>query len=192
MKILIAEDDAIAAKVLRLTLQQFNYESVVASDGQEAWELFDREPFRIIVSDWMMPNIDGLEFCRKVRDRKQTLYTYFIMVTAAHTSNEDYTMAMDSGVDDFLTKPLDRQIIRTRLRVAERILRYTTTLRQLEDIIPICAYCHKVRNDSDYWQRVESYITEHTGSDFTHGICPECYAKQMKLIDEAFESPKNE
>ncbi|HEY2343746.1 MAG TPA: response regulator [Chthoniobacteraceae bacterium] len=192
MKILIAEDDAIAAKVLRLTLQQFNYESVVARDGQEAWELFDREPFRVVVSDWMMPYVDGLEFCRKVRDRKQTLYTYFIMVTAAHTSNEDYTMAMDAGVDDFLTKPLDRQIIRTRLRVAERILRYTTTLRQLEDIIPICAYCHKVRDDSDYWQRVETYITEHTGSDFTHGICPECYAKQMKLIDEAFAPPKDQ
>jgi phosphoserine phosphatase RsbU/P len=191
MKILIAEDDAIAAKVLRLTLQQFKYETVVARDGLEAWELFDREPFRVVISDWMMPQIDGLEFCRRVRSRKQTLYTYFIMVTAAHSSNDDFTLAMEAGVDDFLTKPLDRRIIRTRLRVAERILRYTTALRELEDLIPICAYCHKVRNDSDYWQRVESYITEHTGSGFTHGICPECYAGQIKLIDEAFSAPGN-
>ena len=187
MKILIAEDDPIAAKVLRLTLQNYGHEIVVATTGTEAWELFDANPFRVIVSDWMMPGIDGLQFCEKVRNRAQTPYAYFILLTAAHTGPDDYTLAMDSGVDDFLTKPFNREIIRTRIYVAQRILRYTTEIRQLKDIIPICCYCHKVRNDSDYWERVESYIKERTGSRFSHGVCPECFDHQLNLLGDAPE-----
>ena len=182
MKILIAEDDAIAAKVLRLTLQALHHEVVLASDGTTAWEMFDQDPVRVVVSDWMMPGMDGLQFCERIRNRAQTPYTYFILLTAAQTCDDDYTLAMDSGVDDFLTKPLHRETLRTRLRVAERILRYTTEIRQLKDIIPICTYCHKVRDDGDYWERVETYIRERTGSRFSHGVCPECFDDQVKVI----------
>ena len=66
-----------------------------------------------------------------------------------------------------------------RLRVAHRILEFTTQIRQLKELIPICMYCKRVRDDSDYWQQVESYIHECTGSNFSHGICPECFNKQM-------------
>ena len=182
MKILIAEDDAIAAKVLRLTLQALHHEVVVARDGAEAWEMFDREPTRVIVSDWMMPGIDGLQFCERVRNRAQTPYTYFILLTAAQTSDDDYTLAMDSGVDDFLTKPLNREMLRTRLRVAERILRYATEINLLKELIPICTYCHKVRDDGDYWERVDTYIRARTGTKFSHGVCPDCFDKQLKVI----------
>ena len=183
MKILIAEDDPIATKVLRLTLQKLGHEVIAASNGAEAWEMFHREPVRVIVSDWMMPEMDGLELCRRVRDRPMTLYTYFIILTAAHTSADDYTLAMDSGVDDFLTKPLDRELLRTRLFVANRILRYTNEIGVLEELIPICAYCNKVRDGADYWQRVETYIRERTGSRFSHGVCPECYDQQIEIIE---------
>src|ERR1700709_742288 len=121
MKILIAEDDPVSVKILQFTLEHYGHEVVTASDGTEAWEAFDREPVRVIVSDWMMPGLDGLELCQRVRDRPQTPHTYFILLTAAHTGPDDYSAAMDAGVDDFLTKPLDRETIRTRLRVAERI-----------------------------------------------------------------------
>ena len=187
MKILIAEDDAIAEKVLRLTLQHFGHEVVTARSGTEAWEIFHRDPVRVIVSDWMMPGMDGLELCDRVRGRAQTPYTYFILLTAAHTGPDDYNLAMDAGVDDFMTKPLDREMIRTRLHVAQRILRYTTEIRMLRDIIPICAYCNKVRSDGDYWERVETYIKERTGSRFSHGACPECLDEQLKLLDKISE-----
>ena len=183
MKILIAEDDPIATKVLRLTLQKLGHEVIAASNGAEAWEMFHREPVRVVISDWMMPELDGLELCRRVRDRPMTLYTYFIILTAAHTSADDYTLAMDSGVDDFLTKPLDRELLRTRLFVANRILRYTKEIGVLQELIPICAYCSKVRDGEDYWQRVETYIRERTGSRFSHGVCPECYDEQVKLLE---------
>jgi len=174
MKILIAEDDPVAAKILQRALESFGHQVTLTSNGVEAWETFDREPVRLIVSDWLMPGLDGLGLCQKVRDRKKTLYTYFILLTSQETVPENYDRATDAGVDDFLTKPLDRPTIRMRLRVAERILQFTTEIRQLKDLIPICAYCRKIRNDGNYWQMVETYINEQTGSHFTHGICPEC------------------
>ncbi len=174
MKILIAEDEPVAAKILQRGLESFGHQVILASNGIEAWEAFDREPVRLIVSDWLMPGLDGLGLCQKVRDRKKTPYTYFILLTSQETRPENYDLATDAGVDDFLTKPLDRPTIRMRLRVAERILQFTTQIRQLKDLIPICAYCRKIRNDGNYWQMVETYINEQTGSNFTHGICPTC------------------
>jgi len=89
---------------------------------------------------------------------------------------------MDAGVDDFLTKPLNREMLRTRLRVAERILRYTTEIQTLKELIPICTYCQKVRNDDDYWERVDTYIKSRTGARFSHGVCPGCFDEQVKVI----------
>ncbi len=174
MKILIAEDEPLAAKILQNALESLGYEVTATTNGINAWEAFDRNPVRIVVSDWLMPGLDGLGLCRKVRDREKTRYTYFILLTSQETKPENYDLAAEAGVDDFLTKPLDRPTIRMRLRVAERILRFATEVRQLKDLIPICSGCRKIRNDENYWQAVETYINEQTGSNFTHGICPEC------------------
>jgi sigma-B regulation protein RsbU (phosphoserine phosphatase) len=174
MKILIAEDEPVAAKILQRALESFGYEVIPNCNGADAWEAFDREPVRIIVSDWLMPNLDGLGLCQKVRSRKETLYTYFILLTSQETKPENYDLATEAGVDDFLTKPLDRPTIRMRLRVAERILQFTTEIRQLKDLIPMCTRCRKIRNDDNYWQLVETYIKEQTGTKFTNGICPAC------------------
>jgi CheY-like chemotaxis protein len=178
-RVLMAEDDPISARMLHATLSRLSYEPVVACDGNEAWDKFDREPFRLIVSDWMMPRLDGLAFCEKVRARPRTPYTYFILLTANHTSSENYALATAAGVDDFLTKPLNREAIQMRLAVAERILKYTAEIRYLQEMIPICVYCRKVRDEHDYWDMVESYIQKETGSRFSHGACPECYEKEL-------------
>ena len=185
MKILIAEDDPVTVQILRFTLIHYGHEVVSATDGSEAWEKFDAEPFRVIVSDWMMPGIDGLDLCRKVRDRPKTDYTYFILLTAVNTGRENLRHAMDAGIDDFLTKPLDREAILMRLRVAERILEYTTQIRQLKELIPICMYCKRIRDDTNYWDQLETYIHMHTGSNFSHGICPECFASQLDTLTRA-------
>jgi sigma-B regulation protein RsbU (phosphoserine phosphatase) len=178
-KILMAEDDPVSAKVLHVALTKFGYEPVMARDGREAWEIFNQEPVRLIVSDWMMPGLDGLSLCEKVRARPETPYTYFILLTATDTSASNFKMASAAGVDDFLVKPLNREAIRMRLRVAERILKYTAQIRQLQELIPICTYCHRVRDEHDYWDLVESYIQKETGSRFSHGACPQCYEKEM-------------
>ena len=177
MKILAAEDDPVARAVLRQALRRLGHEVVEAEDGEAAWEHFEREPVRVIVSDWLMPRLDGLELCRRVRARLGGEYVYFILLTSSDATEENQRSAADAGVDDFLTKPLDLGNLWPRLRVAERILRYTTQVRQLEELMPICTYCKKVRDDHNYWQQIESYINERTGSEFSHSVCPYCYQR---------------
>jgi sigma-B regulation protein RsbU (phosphoserine phosphatase) len=181
-RILMVEDDPVSALILEVALTNFGYQPIIARNGAEAWEQFERDPVRLIVSDWMMPGIDGLALCERVRMRPQTPYTYFILLTANHTSAHNYELASTAGVDDFLTKPLDREAIRMRLRVAERILKYTAEIRQLQEMIPICVYCRKVRDEHDYWDLVETYLQKQTGSRVTHAACPECYEKEMERL----------
>lgn len=175
MKILAVEDDAVARAVLRQALRKLGHEVVEAADGEAAWKVLEHEPVRVVVSDWMMPNSDGLDLCRKVRGRVGSEYIYFILLTSRDATADNQNEAADAGVDDFLTKPLDISELWTRLRVAERILRYTTQVRQLEEMLPICSYCKKIRDDQNYWQQIEGYISERTGSDFSHSVCPDCY-----------------
>jgi len=104
-------------------------------------------------------------------------YTYFILLTASDDTGENQRTATDAGVDDFLTKPLVVDELWNRLRVAERILRYATQVRHLEEMLPICSYCKKIRDDQNYWQQIEGYINERTGSEFSHSICPDCYQR---------------
>lgn len=179
MKILVAEDDNINQAVIRLGLMNLGYEVITASDGLSAWNLLREQPVRLIVSDWDMPGIDGLELCRRVRAQKDCDYTYFILLTAKDDNETNRQVAMDAGVDDFLTKPLDRRELRSRLHVANRILRYTTQVRQFESMLPICTCCKKIRDDKNYWQQIETYINEHTGAEFSHSICPDCYERVM-------------
>jgi len=182
MKILIAEDDPVSLTILQAVLQSEGHDVITSSSGAEAWEKFDREPSRVIVSDWVMPDMDGLELCRRVRQRMKTEYTYFILLTANTTTRENLRTAMYAGIDDFLSKPLDRETIFMRLRVASRILDFTTQIRVLKELIPICMYCKKVRDDSDYWQQVDTYIHTCTGSNFSHGICPECLDQHLAAL----------
>ncbi len=179
MKILAVEDDAVARAVLNKALQRLGHDVILAEDGEAAWARVQQESVRVIVSDWMMPGIDGLELCRRVRGRVGVEYTYFILVTAQDATEAHQESAAYAGVDDFLTKPLDVSELWKRLRVAERILRYTTQVRQLEELLPICSYCKKIRDDQNYWQQIEGYISERTGSDFSHSVCPECYTRMI-------------
>ncbi len=177
MKILVVEDDKMALMMMRQALVRLGHEVIEARDGREAWAKLQRDPVRVVVSDWEMPEADGLELCRRIRARLKADYVYFVLVTARDASEENQQNAMDAGVDDFLTKPLDVFELRMRLRTAERILKYTTQVRQLEELLPICSYCKKIRDDQNYWQQMEGYINERTGSEFSHSICPDCYQR---------------
>lgn len=177
MKILVAEDDAVSRRLLCTTLKHLGYETLAFENGLDAFEAHCKSPFSIIVSDWVMPVMDGLELCRKVRGQGLSNYSYFILLTAQVRDKQAYREAMEAGIDDFLTKPLDKDQIWMRLRVAERILKYASHIHHLEQLLPICSYCKKVRDDNNYWQQVESYIAERTGTFFSHSICPECFDK---------------
>ena len=174
MKVLVADDDPIAVAVIEAALRKRGHECLTVTDGQAAWERWHEQPVRVVVSDWLMPGLDGLELCRRIRQHPGD-YTYFILLSNVSASGGNLEQAAEAGVDDFLNKPVNPQELWLRLRVAERILDFANKVQQLESFIPICSYCKKVRDDKNYWSQIEAYINSRTGSRFSHGVCPSCY-----------------
>lgn len=194
MRILIAEDDIVSRRMLEATLVKWRYEVVVTNNGAEAWQILQSEnPPKLVILDWMMPEMDGLEVCKKVRENAELDSTYIILLTA-RGQKEDIVSGLDAGANDYITKPFDRNELKARIQVGVRMINLQNELeehikkleeamsevRQLQGFLPICAYCKKIRTDDDYWEQVEKYISKRSNIQFSHGICPECYTKIMK------------
>ena len=121
MKILIAEDDAVSRMILQRAVEKSGHECLAAEDGERAWELYRETPeVDAIISDWMMPGMDGLELCRRVRAKEQEGYIYFIFLTALR-DREHLLMGLEAGADDYLSKPLDSDELQVRLISARRV-----------------------------------------------------------------------
>ena len=120
MRVLIAEDDAVSRLTLRRAIEQLGHEVLVATDGTDAWELYRRHEIDVIVSDWLMPGMDGLHLCQRVRASQRETYTYIILLTSLE-GKQHFMQGMQAGADDYLTKPLDREELRVRLQVAARV-----------------------------------------------------------------------
>jgi phosphoserine phosphatase RsbU/P len=199
MKILIAEDDLVSRTVLMRILAKWGHEVVVTVDGRSAYEILEREDApKLAILDWMMPEMDGLEVCRSVRALDRAQPTYLILLTAKDQIG-DIVEGLDSGANDYLIKPYDWRELKSRLRVGERMvalqhdlaqqireLQYAMAkIHELQELVPICSYCKKIRDDGNYWQQVESYMSSRTGVQFSHGICPECYPKVIAELERA-------
>ena len=120
MKILVAEDEPVSRRLLQSYLQKWGHEVVLANDGAEAWRLFEQEEFRLVISDWMMPELDGVDLIRRIRATSRPIHVYVILLTG-RSQKEDVVEGMEAGADDFVTKPFDRDELRVRLRVGERV-----------------------------------------------------------------------
>jgi diguanylate cyclase (GGDEF)-like protein len=121
LKILIAEDDAVSRTILRRAVEKLGHECLAAADGEEAWGLYKENPdIDTIISDWMMPGVDGLELCRRVRGDGREGYTFFIFLTALG-DREHLLQGLEAGADDYLSKPLDRDELGMRLTSALRV-----------------------------------------------------------------------
>jgi len=121
MKVLIAEDDPVSRRLLESYLKKWGHDVVVAVNGGEAWRQFEQQEFPLVISDWMMPEVDGLELVRRIRGHQRPGYAYIILVTEK-SQKEDIVAGMDAGADDFVTKPFDRDELHARLRAGERIV----------------------------------------------------------------------
>jgi two-component system chemotaxis response regulator CheY len=135
MRVLIVEDEPMSALVLSRTLENLGHSTLTASNGLEAWELIQHDDIRLVISDWMMPRMDGLELCRRIRARRDRVYTYVVVVTAKR-QRKDRIEALQAGADDLLSKPFDQGELLARTQVAQRILTMQEELqarsRQLE------------------------------------------------------------
>jgi two-component system chemotaxis response regulator CheY len=130
MKILIAEDDPNQRRLLTVHLERAGYEVVVANDGLAAWQAMGREHHRFLITDWMMPEMDGPELVRRVRAADLPGYTYIMLLTALD-GKEQIITGLEAGADDYLTKPFNSAELRMRVSIGERILKLETRLREM-------------------------------------------------------------
>jgi DNA-binding response OmpR family regulator len=177
--VLIAEDEPVTQLQLAAALKAMGHEVTLAATGKEAWADLQLGQYAIVISDWQMPEGDGPELCRRLRARGGDYYTYFILVTATG-GKQRYLEGMDAGADDFITKPVDLEELRARLKVAERILGLRQHVQQLEGLLPICAYCKRIRGEGAQWEPIERYVEARSEAQFSHGYCPDCYKKHVE------------
>jgi sigma-B regulation protein RsbU (phosphoserine phosphatase) len=198
MRALIADDDRIATEILSTALKRMNIDVTVANDGGAAWNLLTAgDGPSLAIVDWMMPTVDGLELCRRIRQDARHAHMYVILLTG-RDNRKDVVAGLDAGADDYIVKPFDPDELRARVQVGIRVLalqerladRVTelqdalTRVKRLQGLLPICSYCKRIRGDDQYWQQVDAYIVEHTDAQFTHGVCPPCSQKLMAEIEE--------
>ena len=198
MRILIADDDLLTRRILEKILAKSGHEVVAAASGSEAWQILSgQDPPALAILDWMMPQMTGVEVCRKVREAGGSVPTYLVVLTS-RGQTDDLVTAFEAGADDYITKPFETEELRARVSVsvhmitlqqqlAYRILALEESLahvQQLQGLIPICAWCRQVRSDGNFWEKVESYLGKRSGLQFTHAICPTCKAKQTEGLKQ--------
>jgi sigma-B regulation protein RsbU (phosphoserine phosphatase) len=198
VRALVADDDRVTAEILSRTLKRWEFDVTVARAGGEAWDyLRSATSPTLAILDWMMPELDGPEVCRRVR-RELPLANMYLVLLTARESPGDLVAGLDAGADDYITKPFDAEELRARVQVGVRVLNLQERLaervtelqaalvnvKQLRGLLPICSYCKRIRGDDQYWQQLEGYIAEHSDAQFSHGICPTCYAAVSAELDK--------
>jgi DNA-binding response OmpR family regulator len=204
MRALIAEDNPTTRLLLESTLAAWGYDVLATCDGAEAWQrLQGAEAPELILLDWKMPGMDGIEVCRRFRRLPRARAAHVILLTA-RGAKEDIVTGLEAGADDYITKPFEPSELRARLQAGARIVELQKTLadrvrdlesalarvKQLHGLLPICAYCKKIRDDRNYWQQVEAYIASHSEAQFSHSICPDCHERVVKPELEALWSKR--
>jgi DNA-binding response OmpR family regulator len=195
MNILLVEDDPLSRLSLARSLEHAGHAVTQAAGGQEAADAFLRlrETLDMVILDWMLPDLEGIEVCRRIRQAGLDPYVYVIMVTA-RTDKADVVAGLNAGADDYLVKPVDWDELAARVGVGARVVLLERQLRrhvrdletalaevrQLRGLLPICSYCKNIRDDSHYWQSVETYLTSRADVSFSHAICPACWKKHVE------------
>lgn len=178
MKILIVDDDPLSLSLLQALLEHEGYEVYTAESGESGWEMYKVIEPALMIVDWVMPGMDGVTLCQKVRSTEINRYTYIILLTAL-TGKGHYLEGIDAGADDFMSKPFDEDELFARIKVAGRILKMQIELKQLEGLLNVCSYCKKIKDDEGDWNQMEVYISNHSEAEFSHGVCPSCYEKYL-------------
>ena len=262
MNLLVVDDSPANRKLLRITLEDEGHSVFEARDGVEALSVLEGAPVDAVISDILMPNMDGYRLCHEVRRNEKIRHIAFIHYTSTYTSPGDQKLSHSVDADDYLTKPVSTQtllgairkaitlsanrkestvrksdtkfvmkqynetlvkkleernaeLVRTEadlLRTHQQLVRHAEAVeklngdleervrertaeleranrelqqaladvKELSGLLPICAYCKKIRDGEDYWHSLEKYVVTHTKAQLSHGVCPDCYEKVMK------------
>ena len=171
--ILIAEDNPVSRKLMEVTLRQAGYEVVSTENGLKALEIFEKHFFPIILTDWGMPEMDGLELCRAIRKRPSKGYVFIFLITA-RDSKKDIIVGLEAGADDYLTKPFDRFELIARLKTALRILELEKSLKDAYEKIRILSITDKLTGCYN-----RTYMDEYLAKEITRA---KRYGRPISLV----------
>ncbi|MCI0470867.1 MAG: response regulator [Candidatus Aminicenantes bacterium] len=206
--VLIVDDVPKNLQVLGNILRKKEYNIAAATSGKQALDMVEKVLPDLILLDIMMPDIDGLEVCGKLKKSPRAKDIPVIFLTAK-TTTEDIVKGFEVGAVDYLTKPFNSlellaraqthiELKRSRDKERELIVKLRdalTKVKQLSGLIPICSRCKKIRDDEGYWQRVEEYLETHSEAQLTHSLCPECVIKLFpemsnEILEDAEENSR--
>jgi len=192
LALLYVEDEPVTRSTIAAMLERQIRTVYQAGDGLEAFKAHRPE---VVITDIRMPVMGGLDMAREIRALAPRTH---IIVTTAHNDTDFFLDAIDIGIDLYVLKPVSRERLFAAIRKSqeilglERVIKFKdaeqkrlikelqqalASIKTLSGLIPICASCKKIRDDQGYWNQLEAYISEHSGAEFSHGICPECAIK---------------
>ena len=209
-KVLIVDDQEANILLLERMLRGAGYTSIASTmQPHQVCELHRQNRYSLILLDLQMPGLDGFQVMEGLKEIETDGYLPVLVITA----HPDHKLrALQAGAKDFISKPFDlaEVLMRVHNMLEVRLLHLETKkhngqleaanreltqalseVKVLRGILPICAYCKKIRDDKDYWQSVEKYISSRTDAQFSHGFCPECFEKHVKPQLDALERPES-
>jgi DNA-binding response OmpR family regulator len=202
LQVLVADDEPVSRTVVGSMLKKAGYTVSYAPDGEQAWALLNGPtPPALALLDWEMPGLQGPEVVERIRGKLAPTPTYVILLTS-RDSSADIVRGLRAGADDYVCKPANEDELIARVNVGARVVQLQQALAErvrsleealanvkaLQTLLPMCAYCKSVRNDQNYWEKVETYFTQHSGVSFTHSYCPTCYDRFVRPELEALET----
>ena len=201
LQVLVADDEPVSRTVVGAMLKKAGYAVSYAPDGEQAWQqLNGPKPPALALLDWEMPGLQGPEVVERIRGKHAPSPTYVILLTS-RDSSADIVTGLKAGADDYVTKPADQDELIARVNVGARVVQLQSALAErvrsleealanvkaLQTLLPMCAYCKAIRNDQNYWEKVETYFHDHSGVSFSHSYCPTCYERFVKPQLDALE-----
>jgi DNA-binding response OmpR family regulator len=178
MRVLVVDDDPVIRTIVAVGLKALKHDIVQCDGGTKAWELLQQEHFHVMITDWAMPDLNGILLTQQLRATPRKAYTYVIMLTG-HNKREDYLTGVRAGVDAFLVKPLDGALLEAQLTIASRIVGLQDHAKRLESIMTVCSYCKKVHTQ-ERWVPMEQYVKQEFKTLPSHTFCPTCFKERVE------------
>ena len=205
IRILVVDDMPEIARSSSHLLSKAGYTTATAANGVEALQVIRTFHPDLVLSDREMPEMDGMELCRRIKSDPSLENIFFIVLSAVFTHSEELSDGLDMGADSYIARPIANRELLARVDAYVRILRLNRQLREknaeleaalakvklLSGMLPICSGCKQIRDDKGYWSQVESYVQKHSEATFTHGLCPECSKKYFPGLDDEIEASSN-
>ncbi len=193
MQCLVVDDDPVVLSMVRKCLQRAGHEPLCAAEGVEAGDIWERHRPGLVVTDWVMPRMDGAQLCRYIRSREGEAHTYIIMLTACDGQDET-NRALAMGIDDYVTKPFCLEELTLRVNIGVRTIelrqalarriaeleRALARLETLEGLLPVCSYCKRIRDHDGQWHDLHAYMEKYSHTQFSHGYCSDCMERHVR------------